>query len=141
VGSMAPRALDVAGSRRTMKLWARGRHGSAASWAREQHGVYNIVGSGRMTLLQDREWCHGHGDGACVVDIITGLGRGRWRRVRASTVVGNAGTESPGRTQQWCEGSDEGTGCGEVDDNAGSREIFGRIFWQLDDVSESLRGY
>jgi hypothetical protein len=31
-------------------------------------------------------------------------------------------------------------GSGEVDDGAGSREIFGGKFWQLDGVSESLWG-
>jgi hypothetical protein len=31
-------------------------------------------------------------------------------------------------------------GSGEVNDGVGSRENFGRKFWQPDDVSESLRG-
>jgi hypothetical protein len=37
-------------------------------------------------------------------------------------------------------GLDDGTGSGEVDDSAGSREIFGGKFWQPDGVSESLWG-
>jgi hypothetical protein len=89
----------VAGLGRTMVLWARGRHGSLASRARERRRVHNIVGSGRMTLLQAQEWRRGFGDKACVVNGITGSGRGIWQRVRASTVVGNDSVEAPGRTQ------------------------------------------
>jgi hypothetical protein len=37
-------------------------------------------------------------------------------------------------------GLDDAMSSGEVDDNAGSREIFDGKFWQPDGVSESLRG-
>jgi hypothetical protein len=36
-------------------------------------------------------------------------------------------------------GLNDNTDSEEVDDSAGSREIFGRKFWQPDGVSESLR--
>jgi hypothetical protein len=35
-------------------------------------------------------------------------------------------------------GLDDRAGSGEVNDGTGSKEIFGRKFWQPDDVSESL---
>jgi hypothetical protein len=35
-------------------------------------------------------------------------------------------------------GLDNGTSSREVDDDVGSREIFGGKFWQLDGVSESI---
>jgi hypothetical protein len=44
--------------------------------------VNDAVGSGRMTLLWAREWHHGLGDGACVVDGVTDLGRERWWHVK-----------------------------------------------------------
>jgi hypothetical protein len=34
-----------------------------------------------------------------VVDGVTGSGQGRWRGVRASTVVRNDGADAPGRTR------------------------------------------
>jgi hypothetical protein len=37
-------------------------------------------------------------------------------------------------------GLDDSTGSREVDDGAGSREVFSRKFWQPDGVSERLRG-
>jgi hypothetical protein len=49
-----------------------------------------VVGSGTAC---------GFGDEASVIDGATDSGRGRWRRVRASTVVGNDGAEAPGRTR------------------------------------------
>jgi hypothetical protein len=94
-------------------------------------------------LLWAQEQRRGLGDEACVVNNGISSGRGRWQRIRASTVVGNDGTEAPGRTQQWHEGSvvdsmtawrlrgglDDGTESGEVDSDTGSRENFGRKFW------------
>jgi hypothetical protein len=50
-------------------------------------------------LLQAREQRRGLGDEACIIDGATGLGRGKWQRVRASTVVGDDGAEAPGRTR------------------------------------------
>jgi hypothetical protein len=51
-------------------------------------------------LLWARERHHGLGDEAYVVDGVTGLGLGRWMRVRASTVVGNDGAEALGWTRR-----------------------------------------
>jgi hypothetical protein len=85
-------------------------------------------------LLQAWERRHRLGDEAYVVDGATGSGRGNWQRVRASTVVENDGKEALGRTLRQRGGS------GEVNDGAGSREIFGGKFWQPGDMSESLRG-
>jgi hypothetical protein len=59
-------------------LWAWGRRESTVTRAR----VHSAMGSGRMTLLQAREWHHGLGDGACVVDDITDSGQCRWRHVK-----------------------------------------------------------
>jgi hypothetical protein len=42
--------------------------------------------------------------------------------------------------ERWCGGLNDGTGSGEVDSDAGSREIFSGKFWQPDGVSGSLRG-
>jgi hypothetical protein len=63
-------------------LRARGQRRSMVSWACEWHGVHNITGSRRMMLLWDQERHHGLGNDACVVDGVTDLGRGRWRRVK-----------------------------------------------------------
>jgi hypothetical protein len=62
-----------------------------------------------------------------------GLDRGQERR------YGGSGEDS---TMAWRlrGGLDDGTGSKEVDDGAGSNEIFGRKFWQIDGMSESLRG-
>jgi hypothetical protein len=55
-------------------------------------------------LLRAQERCRRLGDEACVLDSITGSGRGRWRCVRALTMVGNDGAEdsmmarAPGRS-------------------------------------------
>jgi hypothetical protein len=87
------------GSGRTTALWTRGRHGSSASRAREWRGVYDIMGSRRTMLMQAQKWRGGLGDEACVVDGTTGSGPGRWRCVRALTVVGNDGAEASRRTQ------------------------------------------
>jgi hypothetical protein len=47
-------------------------------------------------LLRAQEQRLGLGDEACVVDGTTGLGQGRWRHLRASTVVGNDDAEASG---------------------------------------------
>jgi hypothetical protein len=60
--------------------------------------VHSIAGSGRTTLLRAHEQRRVLGDKACVVNGVTGSGRGRWQCVRASTVVGNDDAEAPGRT-------------------------------------------
>jgi hypothetical protein len=96
-------------------------------------GVQSAVGSGRTMLLQAQERRRRLGDNACVVDSVTSSGRGRWRHIRASIMVGNDGAEAPWRTRRWCRGS------GEVDDGVGSSEFFCEKFWQLDSVSERLR--
>jgi hypothetical protein len=44
--------------------------------------VDGIRGSGCMMLLQAQEQCRGLWDGTCMVDGVTSLGRGRWRRVK-----------------------------------------------------------
>jgi hypothetical protein len=88
MGSMVSRAMGhhgdngVAGSRRRTTLQTQRWHRSMASWAREWRGVHSITGSGRMTLLRAREWRRRLGDGACVVNDITKLGKGRWRCVK-----------------------------------------------------------
>jgi hypothetical protein len=80
-------------------LRTQGWHGSSTSRARERHRVHNVACSGRMTLLWAQERRRGFGDEASVIDGATDSGRGRWRRVRALTVVGNDGAEAPGRTR------------------------------------------
>jgi hypothetical protein len=80
----------------------RGWHRSLALQAREWCGVHSVAGSGRTTLLRSWERHRALGDEACVVDSGTSSGRGRWRRIRASTTVGNDGAEAPGRTRWWC---------------------------------------
>jgi hypothetical protein len=95
--------------------------------------VDGVAGLGRTTLSQAQKRCSRLGDGACVVDGITDLGWTRWRCVRAWTMVGNDGMEAPGILNN-------GMGSDKVDDGAGSREIFGRKFWQHDDESERLQG-
>jgi hypothetical protein len=65
---------------------------------RERRVVHSVVGLGRTTLLHAQERCHSFGDEAYVVNGATGLGQGRWRCIRASTVVGNDRAEAPGRT-------------------------------------------
>jgi hypothetical protein len=67
-----------------------------------------------------------------VVDGITGLGQGRWRRIKGPRPwLGMM-------MRRLCGGFDDGMCSGEVDDGAGSREIFGEKFWQPDGVSENL---
>jgi hypothetical protein len=61
--------------------------------------VNDVVGSGRMTLLQTQQLCRRLGDGTYMVDGVTGSGQGRWRRVRASIVVRNDSAETPTRTR------------------------------------------
>jgi hypothetical protein len=67
----------IEGSGRTTALQAQGWRGSTASWAQEWHQVHSVAGSGRTMLLRAQERRRGVGDGACVVDGITGSGRGR----------------------------------------------------------------
>jgi hypothetical protein len=61
--------------------------------------VHSVAGSVRTTLLRAQKWRRVLGDEACVVDGVTGSGQGRWRGVRASTVVRNDGADAPGRTR------------------------------------------
>jgi hypothetical protein len=77
-----------------------------------------------------------------VVDEVTGSGKmaackdldhGRKRRCGGSAEDSTVAWRLRG-------GHDDGMGSEEVDDGAGSKEIFGRKFWQPDGVSESLRG-
>jgi hypothetical protein len=63
-------------------LWARGRRGLMASWAWEQRRVHSVMGLRRVMLLQPRQWCYRLGDGACVVDGVTGSGLGGWRWIK-----------------------------------------------------------
>jgi hypothetical protein len=97
----------IAGSRRTMALRGQGRRGSMMSQARERRLVHSVMGSWRTMLLQAWEWRCWLGDSAYVVDDITSMGRGRWRRIKGSTVVGNNSTEAPWRSQWWHGGSRE----------------------------------
>jgi hypothetical protein len=61
--------------------------GSWIAWGAQRHGL------GRMTLLRAREWHHGLGDEACMVDGVTGSGTlALW---------------ASGRTRQWRGGSGE----------------------------------
>jgi hypothetical protein len=108
---------SIVGSGRMTMLRAWRWHGLTASRAREQRGVHSVVGSGRTTLLQVRERCCGLGDGAYMVDGVTGSGRRRWRRVRASTVVKTT-------ARRLRRGLNDGTGSREADDG----------------VSESIKG-
>jgi hypothetical protein len=97
--------------------------------------VYNVVGLGTTTLLWAREQHRGLEDGACVVDGITGLGRGRWQRVKGL---------DHGRERRRSVFGEDSTMVrrlqGGLDDGVGSRENFGRKFWQPDGVSKSLQG-
>jgi hypothetical protein len=114
-----------------------------ASCARERCWVHNVVGSGRTTLLWAREWHRWLGDDACVVDGATGSGLGRWWRAKGlnNHREQQCGGSEEDSTMAWrCQGGlKDGTDSGEVDDGAGSREIFGGKFWQPDGMSESLR--
>jgi hypothetical protein len=65
-------------SGKTIVLWAWGRRESTTMRAR----VHSVMGSGRMTLLQAREWHHELEDRACVIDDITDSGQCRWRHVK-----------------------------------------------------------
>jgi hypothetical protein len=123
---------SIVGSGRMTMLRAWRWHGLTASRAREQRGVHSVVGSGRTTLLQVRERCCGLGDGAYMVDGVTGSGQRRWRRVRASTIVKMT-------ARRLRRGLNDGTGSGEADDGVGPREIFGEK-WQPNGVSESIKG-
>jgi hypothetical protein len=116
--------------------WVIGVTGSRTAW------VHIVVSPGRTTLLQAQERLRRLGDEACVVDEVTGSGK----------MAACKGLDHG--QKQWCGGSaedsttvrrlrggrDDGMGSEEVDDGAGSKEIFGRKFWQADGVSESLRG-
>jgi hypothetical protein len=77
------------------------------TYLNNSRGFYFLCENQGVTLLQASERRCGLGDEAYVVNDVTGLGRGRWRHVRASTVVGNNGAEAPGRTRQWHGGSEE----------------------------------
>jgi hypothetical protein len=125
-------------------LRARGRHRSRASWAREWHWVHNVAGSGRTMLLRAQERRCGLSDGACVVDGVTDSGLGRWRRVKGLDRGGeqwHGGSEDDSTmVRRLLGGLDDGTCSEEVDDDVGSREIFGGKFWQPNGVSEILWG-
>jgi hypothetical protein len=117
--------------------------------------VVSITGSGMVRGAQ--------GCGLGEDDVIAGpgmasraWGRGLrcWRchQLRSGMMAAHKGLNR-GR-EWWCGGFHEdsttaqslwgvlndGKGSGEVDDGAGSREIFGAIFWQPNGMSESLRG-
>jgi hypothetical protein len=65
--------------------------------AQERRGVHSVMSSGRTTFLEAPEWHRGLGNGACVVDVVSSSGGGRWRRVKGLD-----------RDQErWCEGSRE----------------------------------
>jgi hypothetical protein len=123
---------DVTGWRRRMTLWAHGRCGSTVPRVREWCRVHNIVGSGRTMLLQAKEWCRGLGDNAWVVDGITGSGRGRWRPIKGLDCDREwrcrDSWEDTTMTPRLRGGLDDSTGSEEVNDSAGSREIFGGKF-------------
>jgi hypothetical protein len=116
-----------------MALQARGRQGSMASQAQEWRRVHNVGGAGRTTLLQARERCCGCGDNACMVDGITDSGWGRWWHVkgldRGRERWHGGSMEDSMMTQGLQGGLDDDTGSGDVDDGAGSMEIFGGKFW------------
>jgi hypothetical protein len=73
---------SVVGSRASRRRWRRrlreddGVAGLGTAW------VNGVVGSGRPTLLWAQLRSRGLGDGACVVDGITGSGQGRWWHVK-----------------------------------------------------------
>jgi hypothetical protein len=72
-----------------------------------------------MTLLRAQERCHGIGDGACVVDGVTGSGRRRWRHIMGPRLWSGM------MVWRLRGGLDNGVGCREVVDGVGSWEIFG----------------
>jgi hypothetical protein len=82
--------------------------------------------------LRARERHRGLRDGACVVDGVTGSGRGRWQRVKGPQPWSGM------TVRRLYGGFDDGTCSGEVDDGTGSRENFSGKFWQPDGVSENL---
>jgi hypothetical protein len=82
--------------------------------------------------LQAWEWHHRLADDACVVNSITDSSRGRWRRVKGLDYgqERRRGGSEEDSTMAWRlqGGLNDDMGSGEVDDGAGSREIFGRKF-------------
>jgi hypothetical protein len=70
-----------------------------------------------------------------VVDSVTGLGQGRWRRIKGL---------DRGREQRRGDSREESMMVprlrGGLDDDASSMEIFSWKFWQPSGVSESLWG-
>jgi hypothetical protein len=106
--------------------------------------VDGVMGSRRTTLLWARGWRRGLGDNDCAIDDITSSGQGTWRRAKGldcgrERQRGDSGEDS---TTAWRlqGGLNDGMSSEEVDDGVGSRKIFDGKFWQLDDISESLRG-
>jgi hypothetical protein len=78
-----------------------------------------------------------------VVDDVTGLGQGRWWSMKGLDYGQESWRRVSGEestmTRRLQGGLNDCTGsAGEVDDGAGSREIFGWKFWQPDGVCESL---
>jgi hypothetical protein len=97
-----------------------------------QHcGLKNgVAGLGTMLKGLDGVTASGWGRWWCV----KGFNRGQERR------HGGSG-EDMTTARRLLGGHDDGTSStGEVDDEAGSGDIFGRKFWRLDGVCESLRG-
>jgi hypothetical protein len=95
------------------------------SWAREWHGVHNIMGSRRTMVLRAQEWHCGPGYSL--------HGRGG-HRLRSGKLAARKGARPWLAMIAWrlCWGLDDGVGSGEVKDGAGK-------FWQPDGMSESLR--
>jgi hypothetical protein len=52
------------------------------SRAHKRCRVHSVASSVRTTLLQTREGCCGHGDGACVIDSVIGSSQERWQHVK-----------------------------------------------------------
>jgi hypothetical protein len=139
VGSTVSWALDITGLGRTTVLWARGRHGSSASWAQEWRRVHSVAGLRRTTLLWAQERSRRLGDVAYVVDSVTDSGWGRWQCARSSIVVRNDGAEAPRRTRRWRGDSEEASTTAWALGRSTMALAPGK-FWQPDGVSESLRG-
>jgi hypothetical protein len=106
-------------------LWVDGITGLGTTSSAQRRG------SGRTMLLQAQERRRGLGDGACVVDDITGLSRGRWRHVKGLDCGRERWRGGSGEnlmTARLQGGLNDGTGSGQVDDGTGSMEIFGGKF-------------
>jgi hypothetical protein len=140
---------------RTMALLAqgwRGFDGIAGSGHRGLREDNDTVGSGTawvISIVGSRTAWGAHRCRLREDDIGVGLGttlqawecglRGRWRHQLGDDGAARSREDSTTARRLW-GGLDNGIGSEEVNNGAGSKEIFGRKVWQPDSVSESLRG-